>query len=252
MNENNVFAALPNAEDLETLLLQSMDDMLDLPWLQLESLPRLHSVGLKGIRPDGTSLPPQCTLYLKGLEEFDFTCGAWDSALHRVGSCKFLDRTLKITHQIPAVFAKLQIITAVDIWAEQLGTSEEYLCLDALSHVQSLLIGARALYLTVPARVSWRQMMLSGEREVGISIDDPVWFAKKVPNVDVRYASLVGPTLFEVTGVWAARKKRWDSFSHNSQSVISCGSSSDLVTKCGCGACMPCLRAARLAHVHFE
>ena len=253
MTAGNVFAALLLAENLETLSLKSVGDVLEVPLLRLESLPRLHSVGLNGIRPDGTSLPPECTLHLEGLKEADFTCAKWDSALHRVGSFYFHDTNLKITHQIPAFFARLQNINAVNIWVAQLGTSEEYLHLDALSHVQSLLLVAQALYLTVPSKVSWRQMMLLSEGEMGLSFDDPVWFAKKVPKVTVKYASLVGPSLFEVTGVWAAEKTRWGPFSYRrSQTVISCGSSVLKFTKCGCGACMPCLRAALVAHEHLR
>ena len=66
-----VFAAIPNANSLETLLLRTPNRLLEAPLLQLDSMRFLCAVALEGICPAGINLPEKCTMHLKGLLNFE-------------------------------------------------------------------------------------------------------------------------------------------------------------------------------------
>ena len=255
VDTGNVFAASPNAYRLETLSLSAFLGVLDAPGLMLQSLPFLLSVQLNGIRPAATHLPEKCRLHLKGLVEEDFLCEAWSGAMGKVGSLYF-EHDLTIADPLPAFFGKMQNVNTVILAVKQLGVPEKYLSLVGLSQVERLYLGGTHMYLKIPAKVSWESVMFSSTKKLGLSIDDPTWFAKTVPHLCMKFTSLTGPSSFKVIQAWAACGRSWTSdldawSSAKVWSELFCGLAlaEDMdFDACCCGGCMPCLLESGVAH----
>ena len=250
-----VFAALPNANSLETLSLRTPNALLEAPLLQLDSMRFLCAVALEGICPAGINLPENCTMHLKGLLYFEIRGDAWDKAFNSVRTFCFEDNSLQIHDLIPTYFPKMQNLTTVDIMVLEMGTPDIYISLEGLSQVQRLYLGSECSYLKVPARVSWREVFFVSSEVMGLVFDDHAWFAKEVPNACFRYASLEGPSLLNLIRAWDKEQRCCKTKSPEDSrtcSVVSCCTQGYGMNfaDCPCGVCMPCLRESGIAYRH--
>lgn len=247
----NVFEYLPNSEVLETLSLEVSDAVFEAPALQLESLRCLRAVALDGIRPASIRLPNSCSLHLINLEVADMATAHWDSVLLKVRTFQLQQLLLKVPNMLPNNFAKLQNVTTVKLMVSGLGTPEAYLSVEGLSHVQRLFLGGEAVYIKVPAKVSWHEVMFSTTGTLGLLFMDPKRFAKDVANVCAMYSLLAGPSLLDVIRCWAAQNRPWSSRQNGShgQTAVCCKVHNPIdFSRCCCGVCMPCLGLSGIAH----
>lgn len=206
-----LFAGIRHAELLETLCLENLGNVEDAPILQLEKMHCLRAVGLKCVRPAAIHLPEDCSLHIPQLQHDDLT------------------------------------VVRIDVGV--LGTPKKYLSLEDLAHVHTLYLCGNAMYLKVPARVSWHQAWFYSCGEMGLSFEEITWFSEMVPLFDLRFENMVGPSLLHLTSAWTVRKIPWSAELDKNDTVIR--RSPELTrknpSKCFCTVCLACLKASGIA-----
>ena len=251
---DKVFAAIPSAANLVSLSLKAEDGILEAPELQLQSMPSLERVGLVGFLPAAIHMPEGCILHLGGLGHDDLSGKEWDAALPYVTTFFFKDFTVHIEDNLPAYFAKMHILTIVKIQVDELGSARCHVCLEGLARVKRLCLIGTALYVKVPARVSWRGLTVKSQT-LGISFADAAWFAMNVSIAAFRYRFMSGSSLLEVSREWSACCRSWSSKEYpwrgHESTFVTCPPDTAMTfSQCFCGVCMSCLRDSGVAHAH--
>jgi hypothetical protein len=72
-------------------------------------------------------------------------------------------------------------------------------------------LAVKRLYIKVPAKVSWHEVMFSTTGTLGLLFMDPKRFAKDAANVCAMCSLLAGPSLLDVIRCWAAQNRPWSS-----------------------------------------
>ena len=242
-------AGIRHAGLLETLCLENLGNVEDAQILQLEKMHCLRAVGLKCVRPAAIHLPEDCSLHIPQLQHDDLTVAHWDSAFQNIRTADFENDDLDLVERIPAFFTKLQNVRVVRIDVGVLGTPKKYLSLEDLAHVHTLYLCGNAMYLKVPARVSWHQAWFHSCGEMGSSFEEITWFSEMVPLFDLRFENMVGPSLLHLTSAWTVRKIPWSAELDKNDTVVRRSPELPRInpSKCFCTVCLAFLKASGIA-----
>lgn len=240
-----ILKSTSHAVSLETLLVNFLGTGPSPgPSLNLENLRSLQRLALICALPAEVRVWKSCSIFVEGLAVPSMSDVRWSSKM-AISHLRYIHWSSEF-FGIPASFAGLQNLQDVHLMLGRLGKEGASVSLqNGLANVSRLYIEAENLFITVPAKVQWKEVWFGSLKgAMCITFVDMDAFVSRICQVGIRYKSQIGSWLPKMCRCLAAKGFRYSVRDLKNGGTLFFWGRFDF-TRCVCGACLMCLASSQ-------